>query len=261
MLRVLDGSSSDVSCSGKALWLIIELSGSSRVSSEGKSRSLFWRTFVRDDSGQSPQHHSILFVHLKFKIDQQRPGSNEIDPDDANEKRRVSPIPFHDSCIGLRRNSLSSRLGNPWSCTGSQSSRLRRLQSKSKVRPVSSSDNKTLVSTKSATHAAHKRSSVCPSSISSSIAHRIELLKQAMQHGHETHLDEKAAPLTPATDTINRETQTSENLSKYSEMHYILHHHLHSASILSLQWRSLLSMLVALGLIFLFVLEILTILL
>ncbi|CAF1452051.1 unnamed protein product [Adineta steineri] len=122
------------------------------------------------------------------------------------------------------------------------SQRLRRLHSKSKIRPIQ------------------------PSTISSSIAHRIELLKQAM---HNSHLEfyqcksEKTSPIESSThpliDPINKETQTNNNQLKASEIHHVHHHHIHSSSFLSIEWRTYLTIFSIFIIILLLLIEIITI--
>jgi hypothetical protein len=103
--------------------------------------------------------------------------------------------------------------------------------------------------------------------ISSSIAHRIELLKQAMRNDKiEVHncKTEKNVPSRPSTthrifDTINKQTQIGDNQLKSSEIHHIHHHHIHSSSILSVEWRTYLSIIGLLSIIFLLLIELTTI--
>ncbi|CAF3588244.1 unnamed protein product [Adineta steineri] len=132
------------------------------------------------------------------------------------------------------------------------SQRLRRLHSKSKIRPI--------------LNITQQKSSIQPSTISSSIAHRIELLKQAM---HNNQLEfyqcksEKTSPVESSThpliDPINKETQTYNNQLKSSEIHHVHHHHIHSSSFLSIEWRTYLTIFSIFTIILLLLIEIITI--
>ncbi len=164
--------------------------------------------------------------------------------------------------IGLQYASRKDTVTNSHSIRSSyaqqQTQRLRRLHSKSKARPISSE-------TKNSSGIQHKKS-FSPSIISSSIAHRIELLKQAM---HNNQLEfrhqrsEKTSPIEssfhPSIDTINKQTQTKDNQSKSSDIHHIHHHHIYSSSFLSIEWRTYLSIIGTLSIIFLLLIELTTI--
>jgi len=155
--------------------------------------------------------------------------------------------------IGLQyasiKNPIATNHGIRSSYPQQQTQHLRRLHSKSKVRPIS---NETKPS----------------SSISSSIAHRIELLKKAM-HNHQLevhHLkSEKSSPIKSSSsshsliDSIHKQTQTKDNQLKSSEIHHIHHHHIHSSSFLSIEWRTYLSIIGIVFIIFLLLIELITI--
>ncbi|CAF0896572.1 unnamed protein product [Rotaria sordida] len=166
--------------------------------------------------------------------------------------------------IGLqyasRRNTITNSHSIRSSYAQQHTQHLRRLHSKSKIRPIF---NET------------KTSSVTPqnkplplSSISSSIAHRIELLKQAMHNNqlefHHPKVD-KTSPIELLShsliDKINKETQTNDNQLKSSELYHIHHHHIHSSSFLSIEWRTYFSIIGTLSIIFLLLIELITIIL
>lgn len=135
----------------------------------------------------------------------------------------------------------------------SYTQRLRRLQSKSKIRPI---PNESMTLQKPL--------------ISSSIAHRIELLKKAMHNPqlevHDFKSEKSLSPLEPSShpllDFIHKQTQTSHNNNnnplKSSEMHHIHHHHIHSSSISSLEWQTYLSIIGTFSIIFLLLIELIT---
>jgi len=164
--------------------------------------------------------------------------------------------------IGLQyasqRNTIATSHGIRSSYVQQQTQRLRRLHSKSNVRPISSE-------TKTSSLTSQKKST--PSSlISSSIAHRIELLKKAM-HNHQLevhHLKSEKSPSIessshPLIDIIHKQTQTNNNPLKSSEIHHIHHHHIHSSSFLSIEWRTYLSIIGTFSIIFLLLIELTTI--
>ena len=126
-----------------------------------------------------------------------------------------------------------------------QTQHLRRLQSKSKIRPMTSHETK--------------------SSTSSSIAHRIELLKQAM-HNHQLEIHSLKSSPNQATspprslESMHKQTQTADTSSlKSAEVHHIHHHHIYSSSLFSLPWRTYLSILVTMTMIFFLLIQFITI--
>ena len=128
--------------------------------------------------------------------------------------------------------------------------RLRRLQSKSKVRPIisieeirNSSVHDTLIS----------------NPISSSIAQRIELLKNAMYRKQVEDFNSKLDRRRYSDVKIDQETQT---LIK-TELHHVYHHHYHHlhhhiSTLKQFQWR-LLFVLVTSILIIIYLVEVFTI--
>jgi hypothetical protein len=148
--------------------------------------------------------------------------------------------------IGLKyasqRNTLTTNHGIRSSYVHQQQTQhLRRLHSKSKIRPISNESKP---------------------SISSSIAHRIELLKQAM-HNHQLEVHpSKSLPIKSSSsiiDTIHKQTQTNNTQLKSSEIHHIHHHHIYSSSIFSIPWRTYLSILGTLTFVFLLLMQFITI--
>jgi hypothetical protein len=158
--------------------------------------------------------------------------------------------------IGLQyavRKSSNHTIRSPY--TQPQTSGLRRLHNKSNMRPRSD-----------VLKSSSRPISSSPSSISSSIAHRIEMLKQAMQNNElECHqrrpakacLDETLSP--SSIDAIHQQTQTKEHQAQPAEIHHIHHHHIHSSPLLSLEWRTGLSIIGTLIVLFLLLLEFTTI--
>ncbi len=143
--------------------------------------------------------------------------------------------------IGLKYASHRNTIATSHDIRSSYTQRLRRLHSKSKIRPISSETKPS-------------------SSISSSIAHRIELLKQAM-HNPQLEVHHLKPPsiessISPLIDPINKQTQTN---TKPSEIHHIHHHHLHSSSFFSIEWRTYFSILGTLSVILLLLIELITI--
>lgn len=122
---------------------------------------------------------------------------------------------------------------------------LRRLQSRSKLRPLPVNEPKS------------------PSPISSSIAHRIELLKQAMNnHQLEIHSSKPSSTESnslSSLESIHKQTQTISSPLKSSEIHHIHHHHIYSSSFLSLPWRTYLSILGTTTMIFFLLIQFITI--
>lgn len=122
---------------------------------------------------------------------------------------------------------------------------LRRLQSKSKIRPMATNETKP------------------PSPISSSIAHRIELLKQAMNnHQLEIHSSKSSSTepnSSPVFESIHKQTQTANSPLKSSEVHHIHHHHIYPSSFLSIPWRTYLSILGTITMIFFLLIQFITI--
>jgi hypothetical protein len=161
-----------------------------------------------------------------------------------------------------QKNAITTSHGIRSLYTQQQTQRLRRLHSKSKIRPISNE-------TKTSSLTLQKKSTPS-SSISTSIAHRIELLKKSM-HNHQLEVHHlKSEKLTPAPspiqssshpliDTIHKQTQTNNNPLKSSEIHHIHHHHIHSSSISSLEWRTYLSIIGTFSVIFLLLIELITI--
>ncbi len=148
--------------------------------------------------------------------------------------------------IGLKyasqRNALTTSHGIRSSYVQQQQTQhLRRLHSKSKLRPISNEPKP---------------------SISSSIAHRIELLKQAM-HNHQLEVHQlKTLPIDASSsiiDTIHKQTQTNNTQSKSSEIHHIHHHHIYSSSIFSIPWRTYLSILGTFAIMFFLLIQFITI--
>ena len=122
-----------------------------------------------------------------------------------------------------------------------QTPHLRRLHSKSKIRPISNEPKP---------------------SISSSIAHRIELLKQSM-HNHQLEVHQlKSNPTESSSstlDTIHKQTQTTNTQLKSSEIHHIHHHHIYSSSLSSLPWRTYLSILGTIAIMFFLLIQFISI--
>jgi len=142
--------------------------------------------------------------------------------------------------IAFRYASQKNTITNSYAYRSSSAQHLRRLNSKSKFRPISN-ETKT-------------------SSPSLSIAHRIELLKQSMHNNQLEYHQHKSELKTPSTiDSIHKQTQTNDNLSKSSEIHHIHHHHIHSSSYLSIQWRTYFSIIGTIVILFVFFIEFLTI--
>ncbi|CAF0931985.1 unnamed protein product [Rotaria sp. Silwood1] len=164
--------------------------------------------------------------------------------------------------IGLqyasRRNTVTNSHNIRSSHAQQHTQHLRRLHSKSKIRPIIN-ETKTLSITS-------QNKSLPLSSISSSIAHRIELLKKAMHNNQlEFHRpkSDKISPIElsyhPLIDKINKETQTDNNQFKSSEFYHVHHHHIHSSSFLSIEWRTYFSIIGTLSIIFLLLIELITI--
>lgn len=118
-----------------------------------------------------------------------------------------------------------------------QPQHLRRLQSKSKIRSNTNNETKT--------------------STSSSIAHRIELLKQAM-HNHQLEMHSSKSS-SPPFESIHKQTQTTDTLLKSSEVHHIHYHHIYSSSLFNMPWRSYLSIIVTMTMIFVLLFQFITI--
>ena len=146
-----------------------------------------------------------------------------------------------ENCIGFQYASRKNSLTNGLCTRSQQGTRLRRLHSKPKIRS-NSNPNKNLP-------------------ISSSIAHRIELLKQAM-HNHELEFHQSKSEKSSSDEfssspsvisKTNKQTQTN------SEVHHIHHHHIHSSSMLSIEWRTYLSLIVTVILVILLLMQFLTI--
>ncbi|UJR28093.1 hypothetical protein I4U23_009348 [Adineta vaga] len=163
-----------------------------------------------------------------------------------------------EDCIGLqyacRKTSLTNSHILRSSHVQQQSTHLRRLHSKSKVRSNSNFY-------KTFSNAPRKKS------LTSSIAHRIELLKQAMENNElEVHQQKlvknstlKLSSSTSPINIINKQTQTNTSQSQLSEIHYIHHHHIHSSSMLSFEWRTYLSVIGTIILLILLFMQFITI--
>ena len=199
---------------------------------------------------------NVFIIHsIVSQID--KPYQNKLDNKKSSSTTTLPASSSLENRIGLQYASRRNTVTNSHSNRSSYTQRLRRLHSKSKVRSI---PNET--KTSSVTY----KKSFPPAIISSSIAHRIELLKQAM-HNNQLELhqwkSEKTSPVEssshPSNDTINRQTQTNENQSKSSEIHHIHHHNIHSSSFLSLEWRTYLSIIGTLSIIFLLLIELTTI--
>lgn len=122
-----------------------------------------------------------------------------------------------------------------------QSQHLRRLQSRSKIRPITSNEIK--------------------APTSSSIAHRIELLKQAM-HNHQLEMHSSKPSSSSSSsplESIHKQTQTTDKSLKSPEVHHIHHHHIYSSSLLNMPWRSYLSIVVTMTMIFFLLFQFITI--
>jgi hypothetical protein len=79
-------------------------------------------------------------------------------------------------------------------------------------------------------------------------------------HNNQLELHQwKSEKPSSVIDPIHRQTQTNNNQSKASEIHHIHHHHIHSSSYLSIQWRTCLSIIGTLSILFLFLIELTTI--
>ncbi|CAF0901738.1 unnamed protein product [Adineta ricciae] len=146
-----------------------------------------------------------------------------------------------ENCIGFQYASRKNSLANGPCTRSQQGTRLRRLHSKPKIRSNSNLNKNP--------------------PISSSIAHRIELLKQAM-HNHELDFQqpksEKSSPSEfssslSITNKMNKQTQTN------SEVHHIHHHHIHSSSMFSIEWRTYLSLIATIILVILLFMQFVTI--
>ena len=158
--------------------------------------------------------------------------------------------------IGLKyasqKNSIIINHANRSSHIQQQTQRLRRLHSKSKIRPISNETKSSILTSRS-------------SSISTSIAQRIELLKKSMHNPElEIHKNKNeqvaSSSSSPLTDSINKQTQTnssssSSNALKSSEIHHIHHHHIYPSSI---EWRTYLSIFGTFSIIFLLLLQLTT---
>lgn len=123
----------------------------------------------------------------------------------------------------------------------SNSSHLRRLQSKPKLHPISIESK---------------------SPISSSIAQRIESLKKSMHHSRQLDVIEpvQSPVLSSTTNLAHKQTQTTDLQLNACELHHIHHHHIHSpASSWSFSWRICLFLLGFCCLISLFLIEFITI--
>ena len=117
-----------------------------------------------------------------------------------------------------------------------QTQHLRRLHSKSRIRPICNEPKTS-------------------SSVSSSIAHRIELLKQAM-HNHQLEVHLPKSSSSSIIDPIHKYTQTNDSQSKSSEIHHIHHHHIYPSN---MPWRTYLSILGTIALLFLLLFQFITI--
>lgn len=114
------------------------------------------------------------------------------------------------------------------------SSRLRRLQNKSKVRPVTTfnKDNKFQNSSVSSSVTSPKRSS-----ISSSIARRIEMLKEAAQYTQKDSIKpskEDMKNIKSICKMNHQSTQTCEQRLNSTVFHSIHYHYLHHLPCLSM---------------------------
>ncbi|CAF3379828.1 unnamed protein product [Rotaria socialis] len=184
----------------------------------------------------------------------------------VNNKRNNSTaaLPVSSSVenrIGLQYASRKNTITNSQSLRSFYAPQyLRRLRSKPKIRQI-------LNETKTSTLTSKNQSSPL-SSVSSSIAHRIELLKQAMHNNqlefHQSKLD-KISPIDlsshPLMHKLNKETQTNANDKHLNspECHHIHHHHIHSSSLLPIEWRTHFSIIGTLSIIFLLLIELITV--
>ncbi|CAF1921973.1 unnamed protein product [Rotaria magnacalcarata] len=192
--------------------------------------------------------------------------NKQTDQITANNKRNNSTttLPVSSSVenrIGLQYASRKNTMANSQSLRSSYAPQyLRRLRSKPKIRQI-------LNETKTLPLISQNKSSPL-SSVSSSIAHRIELLKQAMHNNqfefHQSKLD-KISPIElsshPLIHKLNKETQTNANDKHLnsSEYHHIHYHHIHSSSVLPIEWRTHFSIIGTLSIIFFLLIELITV--
>lgn len=156
--------------------------------------------------------------------------------------------------IGLKYASRRNLITNSNNVRSSYTfQHLRRLQSRSQLRPISN-ETKTIAST--------TQNKCSPSSaISSSIAHRIELLKKSM---HKNHFESDYSKLDnasshPLIHKINKETQTHEYHLNSLGFRHIHYHHFNVQPFLSIEWRTYFAIIGTLSIIFLLLMELITI--
>ncbi|CAF2396618.1 unnamed protein product [Rotaria sp. Silwood2] len=204
------------------------------------------------------QHRSDL-VNCRLQDSNEQQSQIECNNKQSNSTTTLPVSTSIENHIGLRYASRRNTITNSHSVRSSYAQQhLRRLHSKSKVRPIFNETKTSSITS--------QNKSLPLSSISSSIAHRIELLKQAM---HSNQLEfhhpksDKISSIELSShaliDKIDKETQTNDNQLKSSEFYHIHHHHIHSSSFLSNEWRTYFSIIGTLSIIFLLLIELLTI--
>ncbi|CAF0962160.1 unnamed protein product [Adineta ricciae] len=176
---------------------------------------------------------------LRTELSVYRRQCNSSERDTEQTKRRNSVEPRHSSnraitcatisstsssienCIGFQYASRKNSLTNGPCTRSQQGTRLRRLHSKPKIRSNSNLNKNPL--------------------ISSSIAHRIELLKQAM-HNQELDFQQPKSSSDEFSSSPSAINKTNKQTQTNSEVHHIHHHHIHSSSMFSIEWRTYLSL-------------------
>ena len=199
----------------------------------------------------------IKFSFLFLIIQNAQECQNQVNQQKSNLTKTLSVSTSVENHIGLKYASRRNIVTNKHSIRSSyeqqqQTQHLRRLQSKLRIHSRNVNDRKSI----------SEKNLVPRTFVSSSIAHRIELLKQAMHnnqvefHSSKSHKS-STIQLSSYSSLIDKETQTNDNQLKSSDIYHI-HHHIHSSSI---EWRTYLSIMGTILIIFLLLIQLITIIL